>query len=168
MRNTCCINMADAPRDHAAERRSNAVAKEPAQLPRWSAELRPGSDYLPKGLFPPFIEETGNQAKARGHRRLTDTQEKAGCHEAGKVGTSGMAHKDTPPDEDSHSQVFPNRDPNDDVRTRPAPSKVAKIENCRRPRVFRTVQVLYPVFSPRLDRGGERNTRSSRRLKSAA
>lgn len=33
MRNACCINMADAPRDHAAEGRSNAVAKEPAQLP---------------------------------------------------------------------------------------------------------------------------------------
>lgn len=65
-----------------------------------------------------------------------------------------MAHEDPSPDEDGHSQVFPNRDPNDDVRARPAPSKVAKIENRRRPGVFRAVQALCPVFSPRLDRGG--------------
>lgn len=53
-----------------------------------------------------------------------------------------MAHKNTTPEEDRDTQIFSQREANDEVGTRPAPGEISEIEDCRRPVIFFALEML--------------------------
>lgn len=53
-----------------------------------------------------------------------------------------MAHKNTAPEEDCDTQIFSEREANDEVGTRPAPSEIPKVEDCRRPVILFALEML--------------------------
>jgi hypothetical protein len=53
-----------------------------------------------------------------------------------------MAHKNTTPEEDRDTQIFSERQTNNEVGTRPTPGEISKIEDCRRPVVFFALEML--------------------------